>query len=293
MSAKFDSDGRAELELRSPLRNEVKVPSDEEVAACRPCRIAFVVVFSLILLAMLVSAIVVIATSKKCGTPITRPEYWRKDTFYQIHLPSFKDTSGDGYGDVAGLTEKLAYLEEIGVKMIVVSGLIKEGDFRTTQRPEDENKFPNLVAKARDRGINIILAFDPTHSTIDSQSFKKSKESKNNKFRNWYHWREVTNNWQDKTGATAWRFDKMTNQSYYFYSNVTKPVLNYNISDVEKELKDGLTYWLDQGAKGFQLLNFQRFIVDSSYQDNPARKTTYDKGRKFYLHQIGIFLISR
>lgn len=278
MSAKFNSDGKAELELRSPLRNELKVPSDEEVAACRPCRIAFVVIFSLILVAMLVSAIVVIATSKRCGTPMKRTEYWRKDTFYQVYVPSFKDTSGDGYGDLKGVIEKLSYFEEMGIKMVVLSGLINEGDFRSVRRAEDKNVFAELVAKARDRKIGIILAFDPTHSTMDSVSFKKSAMDKNDVFRSWYHWRPTTNNWSNKTGQSAWFFDSRTNESYYSYSDGSKPFLNYNNSDVMKQLTEGLSYWLDMGAKGFQLINFQRLIVSGSYQNNPPKQNRYDKG---------------
>lgn len=278
MSAKFESDGKAELELRSPLRSELKVPSDDEVAACRPCRIASVVIFSLILVAMLVAAIVVIATSKKCGSPIKQEEYWRKNTFYQIYVPSFKDTSGDGIGDLEGIIQKLSYLEEIGVKMILLSGLIKESDFRTTRTLEDRNVFEKLVAKARDRDIGVSIAFDPTYNTNDSVSFGFSRKDKFNKYRSWYHWRTVENNWLNKKNGKSWNFDRMTNESYYFYADEAKPFLNYNNSEVMDMLKDALTFWLGKGAKGFQLMNFQRFIVSSSYKDNPAGKSIYDKG---------------
>ena len=279
MSAKFDSDGKAELELRSPLRNERKVPSEEEVAACRPCRITFVVIFTLVLVALLIAAIVVIATSKRCGNPITPPEYWRKDTFYQIHLPSFKDSSGDGFGDIVGLEGKLDYLAEIGVKVIILSGLINEGDLKSTQRPEDKYKFDSLVVKARNRGISIVLAFDPTHSTTNSVSFQKSRENKYNKFRRWYHWRLLANNWLNRTGQLAWTFDGRTNESYYAFSGVSKPFLNYNTSEVVDYLMGALTHWLAKGAKGFQLINFQRLIVASTYQDNPSGENRYDKGK--------------
>lgn len=279
MSAKYDSDGKAQLELRSPLRNERKFPSEEEVAACKPCRIACVVIFTLVLLALLIAAVVVIATSKRCGNPITPPEYWRKDTFYQIYLPSFKDSSGDGYGDVVGLEENLHYLEEIGVKVVVLSGFINEGDLYSTQRPEDKSKFENLVVKARNRGINVVLAFDPTHSTTDSVSFKKSQENKYNKFRRWYHWRAVPNKWLNRTGQSAWHFDGKTNESYYAYSGLSKPFLNYNTTEVVDHLKGALTHWLAKGAKGFQLINFQRLIVAGTYQDNPSGENRYDKGK--------------
>jgi len=277
MSAKYDSDGKAELELRSPLRNERKTPSDDEVAACRPCRIALVVIFTLILVALLVAAVVVIATSKKCGSPLVGPAYWRKETFYQIYVPSFKDSSGDGYGDLAGLQKHLAYLEEVGVKGIVLSGLVNQGEFTATHRREDDNKFKELVTKARDRGISVFLAFDPTHSTTESVSFKKSRESKDNKFRSWYHWVRVPNNWLNRTGQSAWHFDTKTNESYYAYSGVFEPVLNYNNSEVVEHLKKSLSHWLDMGAKGFQFINFQRLIISGSYQSNPASKTTYNK----------------
>ena len=292
MSAKFDRDGKAELELRSPLRNEGKAPSEEEVAACRPCRIAFVVIFTLVLVALLVSAIVVIATSKRCGQPKVENEFWRKDTIYQIYLPSFKDSSGDRFGDITGLKEKLSYFEDVGVRVLVLSGLIKEGDFRSTRRDEDKNKFRDLVATAKNRGISIFLAFDPTHSTKDSTSFQKSRENKYNKFRSWYHWRPKVTNWLNQTGLSAWHFDTRTNESYYAYSGVSKPFLNYNNSEVFDHLKDSLTYWLNEGAKGFQLVNFQRLVVDGSYQDNPTGQTKFDKGKYVFLRIITLHILA-
>lgn len=98
MSAKLNRDGEAEVELKSPLRDGLKVPSEEEVAACRPCRLALVVLFSLVLVAMLVSAIVVIATSGRCKPQGNPPkEFWKKELAYQIYVPSFQDSNDDGY----------------------------------------------------------------------------------------------------------------------------------------------------------------------------------------------------
>eukprot|EP00795_Rhopilema_esculentum_P003241 gene3241-1564_t len=280
MSAKLNSDGKAELELKSPLRDDLKAPSNEEVAACRPCRLAIVVIFTLVLVAMLVAAIVVIATSKRCGKPLQRTEFWKTETFYQIHVPSFQDTSDDGKGDLKGIVTRLAYLESIGVKVLVLSGLVSDKEFQNFAKDEDKNEFGNLVSKAKERGISIVLEMDPTYTSSSSPWFQGSAASKDNAYRSWYHWSKTTNNWQSMSGGVAWQMHTSTNFSYYFYVDKDKPALNYNTSSVKDEFKKALIAWMDRGAKGFKLNNFQRLVVDGRYSDNPSSQFVNDKDLK-------------
>ncbi len=130
MSAKYGLEAKDEVELRSPISNDIKVPTEEEIASCRPCRITLVVLFGLGLLAMLAAAIVVIATTSGCTAKSIQTPFWQKELAYQIYVPSFQDSNDDGYGDLKGIRTRLDYLNEIGVRILVLSGLLSGNDFK-------------------------------------------------------------------------------------------------------------------------------------------------------------------
>lgn len=175
----------------------------------------------------------------------------------------------------------MTYLQEIGVKIIVLSGIVGKNDFRDFKRPEYAlSHFEELVKKAKDAGISVVLEIDPTYTEVSSDWFKNSRKDNTSVYNDWYIWRKSQNNWESKAGGIAWKFDRPRYHYYYYYVDVNKPALNYNNTSVRKELKDALTYWMAKGVKGFKLNNFQRLIVDSSFSDNPSSKAMYyDKGR--------------
>lgn len=272
MAAKYDLEGRDEVELRSPITNEMKFPTEEEVASCRPCRITFVVLFSLGLLGMLAAAIIVIATSSGCASKsaMSTP-FWRKELAYQIYVPSFQDSNDDGYGDLKGIRTRLGYLEEIGVRIIVLSGLLSGENFKDLNpKSGSANDLKDLVAAAKMKRMSLVLEMEPTYT--DSKSIWFIESSKRNSssaaYKSWYVWRKTANNWKSKNGGSAWKLNPTYNENYYFYLDDKKPILNYNNSDVKREFKLALKFWLLEGIKGFKVNHVRRLVVDSSFNDN-------------------------
>ena len=184
------------------------------------------------------------------------------------------------YGDIKGIHDHLDYLKEIGVRIIILSDVVGKNNFRDFRRPENTlSRFEQLIKLASDRGISVVLEVDPTYTEASSDWFRKSRMDNSSVYNDWYIWRKSENNWENKAGGKAWEFDGNRKHYYYYYLDVNKPALNFNNTDVRKELKDSLTYWMAKGVKGFKLKNFQRMIVDESFNDNPSSKAIfYDKG---------------
>ena len=278
MSAKFMED-REEVELKSPIRDELKAPTEEEIAACRPCRLTLIVLFSLGLIAMLVAAIVVIATTAGCAKKVYEPPltFWQKEMAYQIYTHSFQDTDGNGYGDVKGITQRLGYLEVIGAKILVLSGMTSPTFDSLDRRSGFMADFEDLITKAKNRKISIVLDLNPTYTSNDSTWFGQSSATNSSTLRKLYIWRKAANTWTNKDGGLGWKLDKKTNFYYYYYVDEKKPVMNYNNPAVQKLFKTALKNWLDKGVKGFKLNHVQRLVVDDQFRDNLNGKI-YDKG---------------
>ncbi len=282
MSAKYEIEARDEIELRSPITNDLKSPTEEEIASCRPCRIVLIVLFTLGLLGMLAAAIVVIATTSGCAKKAieTKP-FWQKQMTYQIYVHSFQDTNDDGYGDFKGIKQRLDYLGEIGANVIVLSGFLSGKDFNELHSKSGSiDDFKDLVAAANNKKISIALDMDPTHTSATSQWFIESaKRNSSSAYKDWYIWQNTQNNWKSKAGGSAWKLDTTFNEYYYFYLDEQKPILNFNNSAVKLEFKRALEYWLKLGVKGFKLNHFRRLIVDSTFRDNPiSGQMMYNKG---------------
>ena len=184
------------------------------------------------------------------------------------------------YGDIKGIHGHMNYLKDIGVKIIILSDVVGKNDFRDFKRKENTlSHFEELVRLANNRGISVVLEMDPTYTEASSDWFRSSSMDNSSVYNDWYIWRKSQNNWENKAGGKAWKFDVRRRHYYYYYLDVNKPALNFNNTGVRKEFKDALTHWMAKGVKGFKLKNFQRLIVDESFNDNPSSKTIfYDKG---------------
>eukprot|EP00794_Sanderia_malayensis_P020197 gene20196-22173_t len=284
MAAKYEMGEKDEVELRSPMNDDLKSPTEEEIASCRPCRIVLVIIFTLALVGMLVAAIVVIATTSGCAKKaIDNKQFWKKEMAYEIYVHSFQDTNDDGYGDFKGVKQRLDYLEGIGAKIIVLSGFMSGENFYDLHSKSGSIKeFQDLVAAAKKKQMSIAISIDAAYTTSTSNWFSASKNRNltASKYKDWYIWRgtgpNLPNNWKDGKGsASAWELDPTYNQ-YYYKFDVNKPMLDFNNTEVKKEFVKALEYWLKFGVKGFKLNNYRWLVMDSSLRDNT------DFPRKYY-----------
>jgi alpha-glucosidase len=221
----------------------------------------------------------------------TSPPYlwWQTGVIYQIYPRSFKDTTGNGIGDLAGVIEKLDYLSEtLGIDAIWLSPFYPSpmADFGydvadyTDVAPlfGDLSTFNELVTQAYRRGLKVIIDFVPNHSSDQHPWFIESRASRHNPKRDWYLWADPMpdgsppNNWLSAFGGSAWEWDEPTGQ-YYLHSFLKEqPDLNWRNPEMRRAMLDALRFWLDQGVDGFRIDVITLLIKDAELRDNPPSK---------------------
>lgn len=221
---------------------------------------------------------------------IQRDKWYHRSVVYHIYPRSFKDSNGDGVGDLKGIIEKLGYLNDgtknsLGVGAIWLSPIYKSpmadhgydvsdyydidpifGDLKT---------FDKLISGAHKRGIEVIMDLIINHTSKEHSWFKESRSSKDNPKRDWYIWRDPKpdgsppNNWISVFGGPAWTYDEETGQ-YYFHSFLPdQPDLNWRNEEVQKEMKRVAKFWLDRGVDGFRIDAIEHLIEDEELRDDP------------------------
>jgi alpha-glucosidase len=211
--------------------------------------------------------------------------WWRSGVVYHIYPRSFCDRSGDGVGDLAGIIDKLPYLEELGVDAIWISPFYPSpmADFGydisdyTGVDPlfGDLATFDRLVAEAHARGLRVIVDFVPNHSSDRHPWFLESRASRDNPKRDWYVWADPRpdgsppNNWLSVFGGGAWEWDAATGQ-YYLHSFLKEqPDLDWRNPRVREAMFDALRFWLDRGVDGIRIDAVLRVMKDPAMRDNP------------------------
>ncbi len=208
---------------------------------------------------------------------------------YQIYPRSFRDTNGDGIGDLNGITEKLDYLNgkasSLGVGAIWLSPFYPSpmADFGYDVSNYCDvdpifgslEDFDRLLDEAHHRGMKVLIDLVPNHSSNHHPWFEESRVSKNNSKRDWYIWREpkadgsAPNNWRSISGGSAWEFDNNTNQ-YYLHSFLKEqPDLNWANPQVRQAIKQVVRFWLDRGVDGFRVDAVEWLGKDPKFRDDP------------------------
>jgi len=200
-------------------------------------------------------------------------EWWESGNYYQIYPRSFRDSDGDGIGDLNGVTEKLQYLKDIGFTATWLSPIFKSpmvdfgydiSDFYTIQ-PEygTMEDFERMIAKAKEVGIKIILDFVPNHSSTDNEWFTKSVDS-DPTYKDFYIWhdgkvnnetgeREAPSNWNSEFRYSAWEWNEVRQQYYLHQFAIQQADLNYRNPAVVNEMKNVIRFWLAKGVSGFRI----------------------------------------
>ncbi len=212
--------------------------------------------------------------------------WWQTGVVYQIYPRSFKDTSGNGVGDLVGIIEKLDYLSDVlGVDAIWISPFypspMKDFGYDVADYCDvdplfgDLATFDRLLAGAHKRGIKIIIDWVPNHTSDEHPWFQESRSSRDNPKRNWYIWRDPKqngappNNWGSFFGGPAWTFDDRTGQYYMHQFVPGQPELNWRNPEVKTALFETLRFWLDRGVDGFRMDVIGLIIKDERLRDNP------------------------
>lgn len=216
------------------------------------------------------------------GQPTPKEQWWKESVFYEIYMPSFQDSDGNGYSDFKGMTSQLDYLQSMGIKGIWLTPFLKSpkvdngydvADYYQVDTvygtPED---FKTFLNEAHQRGIKVIMDMVVNHTSTESKWFRESRKSKNNPYRNYYIWKDKPNNWEAFFGGTAWEKDAITNQYYYHKFDVRMADLNWSNPKVVEEIQNVLRYWLNLGVDGFRLDVIDFLNTDGITKDNPVKE---------------------
>lgn len=208
---------------------------------------------------------------------------------YQIYPRSFKDSNGDGIGDIAGITEKLGYIkgepDSLGIDAVWVSPFFRSpmADFGYDVSDYysidplfgDLDDFKKFVAEAHGRKIKVMIDYVPNHTSDEHPWFVASKSSRRNDKRDWYVWRDgksdgsPPNNWLSVFGGSAWQWDEATGQ-YYLHTFLAKqPDLNWDNPKVREAMCDVLRFWLDLGVDGIRADAVRWISKDPELRDDP------------------------
>ncbi len=195
-------------------------------------------------------------------------EWYKRMSFYQIWIRSFKDGNGDGIGDLKGVYEKLGYIKSLGVDGIWFSPIYPSpkadygydiSDYKNID-PEygTLDDFKKVLNEAHRLGLKIIMDLVVNHTSDEHPWFKESRKSRNNPYSDYYIWRDKPNNWNSLFEGKAWEYDSERGQYYLHIFAKKQPDLNMDNPKVREEVKSIMRFWLDMGVDGFRedVINF-------------------------------------
>jgi alpha-glucosidase len=196
--------------------------------------------------------------------------WWKTAVVYQIYPRSFRDTTGDGVGDLRGIIEGLDHLEWLGVGALWLSPVFRspmvDHGYDVSDHCDVDPVFgtiadlDELIAGAHERGIKVLLDWVPNHTSDQHPWFLASRSSRDDPKRGWYVWRdgsphEHPNDWCRgfPPGEPAWSWDEATEAWFLHLFAPQQPDLNWDHPDVRSAMHDTLRFWLDRGVDGFRM----------------------------------------
>jgi alpha-glucosidase len=211
--------------------------------------------------------------------------WWQTGVIYQIYVRSFKDTNGDGIGDLNGVTLKLDYLKELGVSGIWLSPVTVSAnadwgydvmDYRDIDADLGTMAdFDRLLAEAHRRDIKVLVDFVPNHTSIHHPWFQNALTGRHARYRDFYIWADGKpghrhpNNWRSWFGGSAWKYHRPTKQ-YFLHNFLPEQAdLNWRNPAVREEFDSIMRFWLDKGVDGFRVDVANMLIKDKHLRDNP------------------------
>ncbi len=218
--------------------------------------------------------------------PTIERKWWKEAVVYQIYPRSFKDTNGDGVGDLKGITSELDYLKNLGVDVVWLSPHFDSPnadngyDIRDYRKVMNEfgtmNDFDQMLTGLKKRGIKLIIDLVVNHSSDEHKWFEESKSSKNSPYRDYYVWRpgkdgKAPSNWPSFFGGSAWEKAGPDQEYYLHYFAKKQPDLNWESPKLREEVYSIMKFWLDKGVDGFRM---DVIPLISKNQDFPDMGTT-------------------
>jgi len=208
-------------------------------------------------------------------------KWWKESVVYQIYPRSFKDSDGDGIGDLKGIISKLDYIKSLGVDVVWLNPIYSSpnddngydiSDYRNIMKDFGTMaEFDSLLKGMHDRHMRLVMDLVVNHTSDEHPWFRQSRNSRDNPYRNYYHW------WNEERGkptprwsffdvnSDAWKYDSATKAYYLHYFSRKQPDLNWENPQVRKEVYQVMKFWLDKGIDGFRMDAFQFVAKDTTW----------------------------
>lgn len=215
------------------------------------------------------------------------------NALYQIYPRSFKDSNGDGIGDLRGIIQNLDHIrskynslgiDAIWISPFYTSPMVDMGYDVSNYCDVDPifgtlDDFKELVAEAHARGIKVVIDYVPNHTSSEHPWFKDAISSQHSEKRDYYVWHKpaenggVPNNWVSLFGGSAWEYDARSGEYYLHSFFKEQPDLNWENPRVREEMKNVLRFWLDIGVDGFRMDAVNHMAKDlEGFRDEPLRE---------------------
>jgi alpha-glucosidase len=222
-------------------------------------------------------------------------DWWKTTVVYQVYPRSFKDSNGDGNGDLNGITEKLDHLKDLGVGTVWLSPIYKSpmadngydiSDFYDIDPSFGTlDDFDRLRARAKDLDIKLVLDFVPNHSSDEHEWFQKSVQ-RIEPYTDYYVWhdgkidpqtgeRVEPSNWISVFSGPMWTWNEERQQYYLHQFLVKQPDFNFRNPAVMEEMKNIIRFWIERGVDGFRVDAVPHLVEDAEFTDE---ERTYYEG---------------
>ena len=226
-----------------------------------------------------------------------KKSWWKESIVYQIYPRSFKDSSGNGIGDINGIIEKLDYIKSLGVDIIWICPIydspgIDNGydisNYKEINKDFGGNKaLDELIEKVHLKGLKIIMDLVVNHTSDQHNWFKEAKKSKLNPYHDYYIWKdgkinEFPNNWRSVFGGRVWEWNNKTDEFFLHLYTKNQPDLNWENPKVRKEVYSIIDFWLSKGIDGFRMDVISLISKRLAFKNTPDNMSFKDVMEKFY-----------
>jgi len=214
-------------------------------------------------------------------------KWWKEGIVYQIYPRSFQDTTGTGIGDLRGIINRLDYIKSLGVDIIWLNPVYTS--------PNDDNGYDiadykgimsefgtmhdmeELVSEMKRRDLKLVMDLVVNHSSDEHKWFIESRKSRDNPYRDYYHWWPAEKGTPPKrwsyfdVDGNAWKFDEQTDAYYLHCFSVKQPDLKWENPELRKEIYDIMKFWFDKGVDGFRMDVISFISKDTDYPELPEK----------------------
>ena len=244
-----------------------------------------------LIFAFLAVAVLFLCTTKgfsqqNAGSQATEKKWWKEAVVYQIYPRSFRDSDGDGIGDLNGIIQKLDYVKSLGIDVIWLNPIYASpnadngydiSDYQAIMKEFGTMQdFDRMLTEIHKRGLKLVMDLVVNHCSDEHFWFKEARKSRTNPYRNYFHW------WNAENGKPAprysffdvnndaWKYDSVTNAYYLHYFGDKQPDLNWENPALRQEIYKMMRFWLDKGIDGFRMDVITIISKDTTFPPMPA-----------------------